>query len=89
MPCSSATLRHGRPCVDYFRTAVIISVFLPGLKGGKVLIWEKGTFVRGLYILRAPLRVILHFEGTMEKITCAYLKRKQYNYDLNIISFNI
>ena len=27
---------------------VIITVFLPGLKGGKVLIWEKGTFVRGL-----------------------------------------
>ena len=25
-----------------------ITVFLPGLKGGKVLIWEKGTFVRGL-----------------------------------------
>ena len=40
-----------------------LAVFMPGLKGGKVLIWEKGTFVRGL--LRALLRVILHFEGTM------------------------
>ena len=27
---------------------VCLTVFLPGLKGGKVLIWEKGTFVRGL-----------------------------------------
>ena len=24
------------------------AVFLPGLKGGKVLVWEKGTFVRSL-----------------------------------------
>ena len=24
------------------------SVFLPGLKEGKVLIWEKGTFVHGI-----------------------------------------
>ena len=30
--------------MNHFYTAV----FLPGLKGGKVLIWEKGTFVRGL-----------------------------------------
>ena len=61
------------------------TVFLPGLKEGKVLIWEKGTFVRCLsfwghfyawfYILRAQ----------WENNIFAYLKRKQYNYDLNII----
>ena len=55
----------------------------------------EGTFVRGLsfwghfcarpIILRAILRVILHFEGTMGNNIFAYLKRKQYNYDLNII----
>ena len=30
---------------------MVITVFLPGLKGGKVLIWGKGTFVRGLSFL--------------------------------------
>ena len=30
------------------KTVMKKTVFLPGLKGGKVLISEKGTFVRGL-----------------------------------------
>ena len=37
-----AVLLQGMFVLSYF------SVFLPGLKGGKVLILEKGTFVRGL-----------------------------------------
>ncbi len=45
----------------------------------------KGHFCARSIILRALLRVILHFEGIMGKITSVYLKRKQYNYDLNII----
>ena len=36
-------LKQGTSC-----TNMDDPVFLPGLKGGKVLIWEKGTFVRGL-----------------------------------------
>ena len=42
-------------------------MFLPGLNRGKVLIWEKGTFVTRPIILRALLRVILHFEGTFTR----------------------
>ena len=45
----------------------------------------KGHFCARPIILRALLRVILHFEGTMGNNIFAYLKRKQYNYDLNII----
>ena len=48
----------------------------------------KGSFCARPIILRALLRVILNFEGTMRKITLfayPYLKRKQYNYDLNVI----
>ena len=45
----------------------------------------KGHFCARPIILRALLRVILHFEGTMGNNIFSYLKRKQYNYDLNII----
>ena len=34
---------------DCVHATSVNAVFLPGLKGGKVLIWEKGTFVRGYH----------------------------------------
>ena len=46
--------------------SVMIAVFLPGLKGGKVLIWEKGTFARPI-ILRALLCAAYHFECTFTR----------------------
>ena len=46
---------------------------------------ERHFYARSI-ILRTLLRVFLHFEGTIEKNNIsAYLKRKQYNYDVNII----
>ena len=62
-----------------------VSVFVR-IERGQGADLGKGHFCARFIILRALLPVILHFECAIGKNSIsAYVKRKQYNYDLNII----